>query len=133
MLGVDARDPSEAALGFAFDSARLRGVRLHAVHAWALPADAADRPFGVPESDRATWEDHEAQLLDDALRPWCEKFPAVQVLADVRLFGPAEALLHCSERAGLVVVLRDSGTIGWEEAARALLRRGTCAVAVVPS
>ncbi|MFE2064283.1 universal stress protein [Streptomyces sp. NPDC059467] len=132
-LGVDARAPSDASLGLAFQSARLRGVRLHAVHAWALPAGAADRPFGVPESDRAAWEDHEVQLLCDALRPWCEKFPDVHVLADVRLFRPAEALLHCSERAELVVVPRDSGTTAWEVAARVLLRRATCAVAVVPS
>ncbi|WP_123060346.1 universal stress protein [Streptomyces hyaluromycini] len=131
-LGVDARAPSDASLGFAFQSARLRGVRLHAVHAWALPASAADRPFGVPESARAAWEDHEVQLLGDALRPWCEKFPDVQVLADVRLFRPAEALLRCSERAWLVVVPRDSGTTAWEVAAPALLRRATCAVAVVP-
>ncbi|MCX4404504.1 universal stress protein [Streptomyces sp. NPDC059837] len=132
-LGVDARAPSGASLGFAFQSARLRGVRLHAVHAWALPAGAAYRPFGVPESERAACEDHEVQLLCDALRPWCEKFPGVHVLADVRLFRPAEALLDCSERAELVVVPRDSRTAGWEVAARALLRRATCAVAVVPS
>ncbi|MFD4511170.1 universal stress protein [Streptomyces sp. NPDC058457] len=132
-LGVDARAPSDAALGFAFESARLRGVRLHAVHAWALPAGAAERPFGVPERDRAAWEDHEVQLLGDALRPWREKFPDVRVLEDVRLLSPTEALLHCSEHAALVVVPHDSGTTVWKEAARALLRRATCAVAVVPS
>ncbi|MFF4113225.1 universal stress protein [Streptomyces sp. NPDC001714] len=132
-LGVDAREPSDAALGFAFESARLRGIRLHAVHAWALPAGAAYRPFGVPEGDRATWEDHEVQLLGDALCPWREKFPDVPVLQDVRLFSPTEALLHCSERAALVVVPRAPGATAWQEAARALLRRATCAVAVVPS
>ncbi|MFF7129282.1 hypothetical protein [Streptomyces sp. NPDC008240] len=46
------------------------GVRLHALHAWELPSCAAGLPFGVPEDDRATWEDHEVQLLADALRPW---------------------------------------------------------------
>ncbi|MFD4605927.1 universal stress protein [Streptomyces sp. NPDC058464] len=131
-LGVDAREPSDTALDFAFQSARRRGVRLHAVHAWALPPGAVGRPFGVPESDRAAWEDHEVQLLRDALRPWCEEFPDVDVLADVRLSGPTEALLHCSERAGLVVVPRDSRKSDGEEAARVLLRRATCAVAVVP-
>ncbi|SED84099.1 universal stress protein [Streptomyces sp. Ag109_O5-10] len=132
-LGVDARDPSGAGLGFAFESARLRGVPLHVVHVWGLPAGAVERPFGVPERDRATWEDHEVQLLADALRPWREKFPDVRVLEDVRLLGPVEALLRCSERAALVVVPCDSGATVWEAAARALLRRATCAVAVVPS
>ncbi|MEV7977826.1 universal stress protein [Streptomyces sp. NPDC086519] len=132
-LGVDARDPSAAALAFAFQSARLRGVRLHAVHAWALPADAVGRPFGVPEGERAAWEDQEVQSLGDALRPWREKYPEVRVLADVRLFSPTAALLHCSEHAALAVVPGGSGDLAWQEAVRALLRRATCAVAVVPS
>ncbi|MEU9239629.1 universal stress protein [Streptomyces sp. NPDC048385] len=133
ILGVDARDPSAAALAFAFQSARFRGVRLHAVHAWALPADAVYRPFGVPEVDRAAWEDQEVQLLGDALRPWRERYPEVEVLADVRLLSPTAALLHCSERAALAVVPGGPGALAWQEAARALLRRATCAVAVVPS
>ncbi|MDH6501564.1 hypothetical protein [Streptomyces sp. SAI-149] len=33
VLGVDARRPAEAAIGLAFDCARLWGARLHAVHA----------------------------------------------------------------------------------------------------
>lgn len=130
---VDPRDPCDAALCFAFESARIRGVRLHAVHAWALPAGAVERPFGISERDRATWEDHEVQLLGDALRPWREKFPDVRVLKDVRLLRPAEALLRCSERAALVVVPRGSAATVWKEAVRDLLRRATCAVAVVPS
>lgn len=132
-LAVDARRPSDAALGFAFHSARLRGVRLNAVHTWTLPADAAEWPFGVPEKDRATWEDHEVQLLADAIHPWREKYPDVQVLEDVRSFAPAQALLHCSEHAQLVVIGHGLGTVAWGDAARPLLLAATCPVAVVPS
>ncbi|MFJ3308815.1 universal stress protein [Streptomyces sp. NPDC086549] len=131
-LGVDARDPADAAIGFAFDSARLRGVRLHVVHAWALPSCAAELPFGVPEADRATWEDHEVQLLADVLRPWRAKYPDVPVLEDVVLFGPSHALLHHAADAALVVVGHRPGA-EWGDVVRSLVRDGSCPVAVVPS
>ncbi|MDH6437186.1 nucleotide-binding universal stress UspA family protein [Streptomyces sp. SAI-144] len=131
-LGVDARDPAAAAIDFAFDSARIRGSRLHAVHAWSLPADAAELPFAIPEKDRAAWEDQEVQQLTDALRPWREKHPQVPVLEDVVLFAPAQALLHCSAGAALVVVGRRPDA-EWGCVVRSLLREATCPVAVVPS
>ncbi len=68
VLGVDSRNLADTALDFAFDSARLWGVRLRAVHAWSFPSCAAELPFGVPEEDRAAWADQEVQLLSDALR-----------------------------------------------------------------
>ncbi|MGW3149614.1 universal stress protein [Streptomyces sp. NPDC001177] len=131
-LGIDARRPVGAAIDFAFESARLRGVRLHAVHAWELPSSAAGLPFAVPEEDRATWEDHEVQLLSDALRPWRAKYPDVPVLRDVVLFTPSEALLHHCAHAALVVVGHGPGS-AWGDTTRSLLRAGTCPVAVVPS
>ncbi|WP_405776686.1 universal stress protein [Streptomyces sp. NBC_01538] len=132
LLGVDARHPSDSAVLFAFDSARIRGVRLHVVHAWALPSDAAAWPFGVPEEERATWEDHEVQLLADVLRPWREKYPEVAVQEDVLLLEPAQALLHHGEHAALVVVGATPGT-EWGEVVPALLRGATRPVAVVPT
>ncbi|MFF4398917.1 hypothetical protein [Streptomyces sp. NPDC001480] len=68
--GNDARHPAEGAIDFAFGAAQGRGIQLHALHAWELPSCAAGLPFGVPEDNRGTWEDHEVQLLTDALRPW---------------------------------------------------------------
>ncbi|HEY8983124.1 MAG TPA: universal stress protein [Streptomyces sp.] len=127
VVGVDTRAPSDAALGFAFDSARLRGACLRAVHAWALPSQAARLPFGVPEEDRARWEDHEVQLLSDALRPWRAKHPEVPVLEDVLLFPPARALLHHRARTALIVVAGPPGTV-----VRDLVRESACPVAVVP-
>ncbi|MFD3573121.1 universal stress protein [Streptomyces sp. NPDC058644] len=89
-VGVDAHDPAGGAIDFAFDAAGRRGVRLHALHAWTLPPSAADWPFGVPEAERATWEDQEVQLLADALRPWLEKYPEARVLEDVVLLPPPQ-------------------------------------------
>ena len=131
VLGVDARASSDGAIAFACDSARVRGVRLHVVHAWSLPSRAAQWPFGVPEKERAAWEDHEVQLLADTLRPWREKYPEVPIFEDVVLFTPAQALLHHSENAALVVVGRKPGTRRGE-VLRALLREAACPVAVVP-
>lgn len=129
-VGVDARDPADGALGFAFEAARLHRVRLHAVHAWALPGGAAESPFPMAEKDRAALEDHEEDLLSDALRPWRGKYPDVGVREDVLLFPPAEALAHASETSGLVVVGRH---IAPGSTPLALLKHARCPVAVVPS
>ena len=126
-LGIDARAPAGDAVALAFEAARLRGVRLHAVHAWNLPARAAERPFPVLEEDRATWEDDEVQRLSDALRPWRGKYPEVDVLEDVVLHAPEVALAHAAGNSALVVVGRRSG-----RTALALLPHTGCPVAVVP-
>ncbi|MGQ4360344.1 universal stress protein [Streptomyces sp. SAS_272] len=132
VVGVDARDPSDGVIAFAFGCARARGAGLHAVHAWSLPSRAAAWPFGVPEKERATWEDHEVQLLADALRPWREKYPDIPVWEDVLLFPPAQALLHHSGSTALVVVGHRSCT-EWGAVVQTLLREAACPVAVVPT
>ncbi|MFB6638367.1 universal stress protein [Streptomyces chartreusis] len=109
------------------EAARSRGVRLHVVHAWTLPAQAAERPFPALEEDRATWEDDEVQRLSDALRPWRGKYPEVDVLADVVLLAPEVALAHAAGNSGLVVAGRRSG-----RTALALLPDAGCPVMVVP-
>ncbi|MGI5452061.1 universal stress protein [Streptomyces sp. CA-249302] len=129
-VGIDVRDPAGAALDFAFEEARLRDARLHAVYAWRLPAHAVASPFPVLEEDRATWEDQEVQLLSDALRPWRTRYPDVEVLEDVVLFTPAEALTHASEGAELVVVGRRSAP---DAVFRELLENCRCPLAVVPA
>lgn len=132
VLGVDARHPASDVVGFAFDTARLRGVRLRAVHAWRFPSGAAELPFAVSEEDRGAWEDHEVQLLSDVLRPWREKYRDVPVLEDVRLLAPARALVQLSVNAALVVVGSGSGG-GSGRIVRVLARASRCPVAVVPS
>jgi nucleotide-binding universal stress UspA family protein len=106
VVGVDARHPDGDALGAAFEEAASRGALLRAVHAWDLPARGRDAVFGVLEEDRAEWEDQEVQLLDDALRGRRKEYPQVTVLPDVRLFGPADALVEVAAGAELLVVGR---------------------------
>ncbi|KPI19070.1 UspA domain-containing protein [Actinobacteria bacterium OK074] len=128
-VGLDARDPAAGALGFAFEAARLHGAPLHAVHAWALPAGAVRSSFAVSERDRATWEDHEVNLLSDALRPWRGKYPEVDVVEDVVLFTPAQALVHVSADSALVVAGRRTAS---GATLAVLLEHAGCPVAVVP-
>ncbi|MBN0043734.1 universal stress protein [Streptomyces actuosus] len=131
-VGVTPGDPPGAAIGFAFEEARLRGVRLHAVSAWALPAEAARSPLAVPEEDRAAWEDEQVQSLSDALRPWRRTYPDVEVLTDVVLLPPADALVHAAEGSGLLVVGRRGAADLPGLTIRLVLREARCPVAVVP-
>lgn len=131
VLGVDAREPASAVVDFAFDAARRRGARLHAVHAWRLPSRAERwMPYALPEEDRGAWEDQEVQLLSDALRPWREKYPQVHVYEDVRLQSPSAALLQASASAELLVVGRAGRTLG--PTVRDVLEHTEYPVAVVP-
>ncbi|MGW1761101.1 universal stress protein [Streptomyces mirabilis] len=131
VLGVDARDPVSTVVDFAFDAALCRGARLRAVHAWRLPSHAERwMPYALPEEDRGAWEDQEVQLLSDALRPWREKYPQVDVYEDVHLQSPSAALLQASASAELLVVGRVGRTLG--PTVRDVLEHTECPVAVVP-
>lgn len=122
---------------FAFLAAEARGGSLLAVQAWALPADSvsARTPF-VAEEDRAEWEDQELFGLSEALRAWSEKYPQVDVTADVVLLHPAQALLNASRTAALLVVgsrtdpEASEGRLG--PVTHAVLHHARCPVAVVP-
>ncbi|WP_155056017.1 universal stress protein [Streptomyces blattellae] len=126
-VGIDARNPAGGVLGLAFETARLRGARLHAVHAWSPPAGAAMSPFPSLEEERAAW-DSEVRLLSDALRPWRSEYPEVEVLEDVVLLPAVAALTHAAGNSGLAVAGRHTGGT-----ALALLRHARCPVAVVPA
>ncbi|WP_030546873.1 universal stress protein [Streptomyces albus] len=135
VLGLDARRPADGALRYAFETARRRGARLRAVHAWSLPAPYAApwTPYEVLEEERGAWEDQEVQLLDDALHRWREEYPTVPVLADVRLFSPAEALVKASAGAGLVVAGRGGGPgAALGGVPHAVAHHARCPVALVP-
>ncbi|WSS88977.1 universal stress protein [Streptomyces sp. NBC_01176] len=84
----------------------------------------------MPEEDRGAWEDQEVRLLSDALRPWREKYPRVDVYEDVRLQIPSAALVRASASAELLVVGRPGRTLG--PTLRAVLEHTACPVAVVP-
>ncbi|MDF3292596.1 universal stress protein [Streptomyces silvisoli] len=135
-VGVDVRRVADPPLDFAFSAAQLRGVRLHAVYAWALSGASPSTLLGVPEEDRGAWEDEEVQRLSDALDVWQDKYPEVSVLPDVVLMHPAYALVHASQRADLLVLGRRSSLRRAERrlgpVAHAVLHHSHCPVVVVP-
>ncbi len=137
VAGFDAHHPVGEVADFAFAAAEAHTARLRVVQAWAFPAESVSpRSLVVTEEDRATWEDQEVLQLSDALRVWQEKFPRVTVGIDVVLLHPAEALLHASRGAGLLVVGRRTdpgaaeGRLG--PVTHAVLHHARCPVAVVP-
>lgn len=131
-LGVDARQPDDAAVDFAFERASRLSVRLRAVHAWKMAGvDGSLSPFAAPDKHRAAQEDDEVQLLSDALRPWREKYPRVRVLEDVVLWGAGEALVRASGRSELLVAGRRGNTLG--TAVNRLVEHADCPVVVVPA
>lgn len=92
LVGVDGSAGSERALGFAFDTAALRGTDLLVVRAC--------------ESEPG-WADTSASIADElatALAPWREKHPDVPVRQQVVDGPPARVLVERSGQAGLVVV-----------------------------
>ncbi|MEU1801750.1 universal stress protein [Streptomyces sp. NPDC019937] len=137
VAGVNAHDPADETIGFAFRAARERDALLRVVHAWALPpASPSAWMLTVLEEDRGLWEDQESQVVSDALRAWREKCPQVPVVPDVVLLGPAQALVRASERARLLVVGRRTSPRVAERrlgpVAHAVLHHAHCPVAVVP-
>lgn len=116
VVGVDGDAPSEAAIAFAFEEAALRGVRLRAVLA-ALDGGAE-------------------RLLAGALAGWGERFPGVDVAADVVRLDAAKALVAASRGADLLVVGNRArrGRVGLAlgPVVHAVLHHARCPVAVVP-
>ncbi|MEV6025852.1 universal stress protein [Streptomyces sp. NPDC052036] len=131
-------DPEDgaAALGFAFATAEARGAAVRVVRAWTLPPVFAYSPASLKLLDEAGGlEPYERKALDEALRPWRERFPDVAVTEHVEMGSAGQVLLEAAAEAQLVVVGRHAGLpvgprIG--SVAHALLHHAPCPVAVVP-
>lgn len=134
VVGVDGSAGADAALGFAFQEAQLRGWRLQAVYGcW--------EPGAAPDSDIALYGDT-AELkrvcgarLERAVAPWCEKYPQVDARTRLVTEEPRSALLEAAEGADLIVV-GDRGQRGLHPlllgtTTLALLQLSPCSVAVV--
>jgi nucleotide-binding universal stress UspA family protein len=90
VVGADGSDNSDAALGFAFDEAAMRGAELVAILGWD---ELSHQRFARrPVIDGTAGEEGET-LLSQQLSGWCEKYPGVPVSKVVHGGSPAEALL----------------------------------------
>ncbi|WP_143677299.1 MULTISPECIES: universal stress protein [Streptomyces] len=85
LLGLDLVDPSDAVIEFAFDAARYREAVPRVVHGWSVPSSYGD---------------------EDALEPWKDKFPDVEVRTQSVVGGAGAHLVDASRAAALIVVGR---------------------------
>ncbi|MFJ7900048.1 universal stress protein [Streptomyces sp. NPDC096198] len=129
-------EDSDGALGFAFATAAARRAGVRVVRAWSLPPVFAYSPGSLKLLDEAGGlEPYERRALDEALRPWRERYPQVPVTEQVEMGSAGQVLLSAAADAQLVVVGRHASRpvgprIG--SVAHALLHHAPCPVAVVP-
>ena len=105
LLGLDARSPDDTVIAFAFAEAARRETSLRVLHAWNPP------PYSIPGlSDHVSLYDELAREhaadLTEALRPWRDKYPTVEVIEASRAGSAADQLANSSRYASLVVVGR---------------------------
>ncbi|MFH8619483.1 universal stress protein [Streptomyces sp. NPDC017979] len=135
VLGLDANEPDDALIRYAFEDAERRGAALRVVHAWSLPPYFA---YGLPPDPvlDAELEKQETATLKEVLAPWRAKHPGVAVDEAPTVGKTADVLVAAAEGAALLVVGRRirkaafGGRIG--SVAHAVLHHATSPVAVVP-
>ncbi|KOU56966.1 stress-inducible protein [Streptomyces sp. MMG1533] len=135
VLGLDTDGPDDAVLAFAFEEAVRRGTSVRVVHGWNLPPYYV---YGLAADLELHGEiaRQKAAELTEALRPWRQKYPAVEVVEESRSGSPANHLVDASRDASLVVVGRRirrsplGAHVG--PVTHAVLHHSTAPVAVVP-
>ncbi|MFJ2263727.1 universal stress protein [Streptomyces sp. NPDC087844] len=134
VLGLDLDHPDDSVLEFAFDAAARRVAQLRVVHGWNPPPYYA---YGLPADVELHTElaRQETTALIEALRPWRQKFPAVEVIETSRYGSAAHHLVDASRDACLVVVGRRirRGPLGTHTGpvTQAVLHHAAAPVAVV--
>jgi nucleotide-binding universal stress UspA family protein len=136
-VGVDAPPIGEPALAFAFEEAALRGARLRAVHVWSDPGTTGlGGTTPLVYNPEVVSEEH-TRRLNDGLATWREKYPEVEVVAEVVHGRPVRILAGVSARADLLVVgTRGRGGFAGlvlGSVSHGLLHHAHCPLAVVPS
>ncbi|MDQ0939001.1 universal stress protein [Streptomyces sp. V1I1] len=137
VVGVqEAEEAGGPVLEFAFAAAAERGATLRAVRAWSIPSVLSWSPGSMWLADQAGGlEPLHKEILADALGPWRQKYPDVDVIEHVEIGAASEVLLSKSGRASLVVVGRrthDTGLRRLGSVTHAVLHHAPGAVAVVP-
>ncbi|MGW6316538.1 universal stress protein [Streptomyces sp. NPDC055099] len=134
VLGLDTRSPDETVIGFAFEEARRRQAPLTALQAWYPPSSYAYSLAAGYDPSEDIAREH-AAALTEALRPWREKYPDVEVTGVSRLGNPADQLVDASHDASLVVVgrrvRRNPLGVHIGAVAHAVMHHATAPVAVV--
>ncbi|MFJ5708240.1 universal stress protein [Streptomyces sp. NPDC093105] len=134
-VGVDAEQPADVVLEFAFGEASRRGTGVNAVYAQQLPPYAGLGPAMVPDIRAAVTPEIE-RSLDGLLDPWRAKFSDVDATARVVIGSAGAELVQATGDAGLVVVGRRTrrSALGAHigSVAHAVLHHSRAPVALVP-
>lgn len=132
VVGADGSPSSDSALRFAFTWVQRYGRGLTVVRAWGSAAVVVD----VPGS--AKWEQVEKEeqaALSEALLPWRDRYPEVDVL-ERSVLGNAAAVLVDESAAAELLVVGSRGRDGFGglllgSVSHAALHHARCPVAVV--
>ncbi|WP_079403900.1 universal stress protein [Streptomyces sp. 3211] len=135
VVALKLHGPCDDLLAFAFAAAAARGVPLQAVHGQSMPLHA-HAPWGTDHDVTEKIRQDAQKLLSDALRPWREKFPSVEVTPGIGLESPTKVVVRTAKGAGLLVVGRRrhrpalAPPLG--SVATAAIHHARCPVAVIP-
>ncbi|WP_064743758.1 universal stress protein [Actinomadura rifamycini] len=135
VVGADGSRGGDAALGFAFEEAALRGWGVRAVYGcWEAEAVGGDLALLC---DDQRLRELAGTRLERAVAPWRVKYPHVETRTALVLRPPRQALFEAAESADLLVV-GDRGAGGFDPlrlgaVSGAVLQHVPCTVAVVPS
>ncbi|MFE0546428.1 universal stress protein [Streptomyces sp. NPDC058891] len=136
VLGLDIESPDDDLIAFAFAAAARRGTSLRVVHGWNPPYYYDTYGVATDLVLREELARQESTALTEALRPWREKFPAVEVVEQSHYGTPGNHLVDASREACLVVVGRRTrrGPLGTRigSVTHTVLHHSTAPVAVVP-
>ena len=136
LVGVNRSAASDAAVGFAFEEAAMRGAPVLALHAWTGPVSTGPGDMLPLVYDPGVVADEAGRALSEALAGWRAKYPEVPV--DERLVRghPGPALVAATAEARLVVVgvHGHRAVPGWlvGSVTHLLLHQAHCPVAVIP-
>lgn len=133
VLGTDASELGEAAVGFAFEEASWRDARLDIVHTWEFPS-----PYGweiAGWNGAAEWQAQAECAVAESVAGWREKYPDVEVRVMVEHAHPVQNLIQHGSTADLLVLggRPHSELIGAlaRSTQAAVLHHAECPVAVV--
>ncbi|OSP33711.1 MULTISPECIES: universal stress protein [unclassified Streptomyces] len=134
VVGLDTGSPDETVLAFAFEEAQRREAPLTVLRVWNLPSSHT-YALAAGYDPREDLARAQAEALTEALLPWREKYPDVEVTEDSRLGSPAGHLVDAARDASLVVVgrriRRSPFGVHIGAVAHAVMHHATTPVAVV--